>query len=687
MKLSKSGYQDIIGTETIVVESGKIRTTFDLAGVPLGLWDVVVLNFHDSEIILAEGFKIEIGRIDVKANLIGRESIRLGREQTYHIIYENIGNLYADEYQSLVEFTEGVEYDLNISPPDSREIDWSQIPIGIEENGIIQVPLLLPTILPNSTNGLEFNLQVSTNSGTIQRSQLLTRQIPDIVSCFIKLKKIKLDAKLAAYKEVYSMILKKRTKAGVTDSEINLWVENNFLQIYTDHLTEISKKQIVQSIYHSMIDLLITVISEASPLVESVYEVGQLATDGLLIWAKMKEIEAWEQSFEAVGVNIRVVNSWDPNEKSGNFGVDSTKHFITNANNLKYLIYFENLDSATAAAQEIVIIDTLDKNLDWDTFSFDDIQFGSTVVDIPDSSKVFHTTIHLNDTTDVKIDATFNLVEGILKWHLQGVDMVYGGWGDILPPNVNSPEGEGHVSFTIKSKQELVSGMSIRNRASIIFDVNPPIITNEVFNTIDASPPSSAIQSISISQDPLQYELSWSGSDEENGSGLKDYTIYYSDNGSPYNTWLINTSNIKDVFYPEVDRVYRFYSVARDSVGNTEMQPDSFDVKIAADLPLGLDDERPLPKTFSISQNYPNPFNFSTTILFELPIYSNVKLEIYNILGQKIKTLLNDKKEAGYHRLVWDGQSDNGFRVTSGIYLLRLIANEYVEVKKAILLK
>ena len=89
-----------------------------------------------------------------------------------------------------------------------------------------------------------------------------------------------------------------------------------------------------------------------------------------------------------------------------------------------------------------------------------------------------------------------------------------------------------------------------------------------------------------------------------------------------------------------------------------------------------------LPTEFSLSQNYPNPFNPTTEINFALPKASNVRLDIYNIMGQKVATLVNRHLEAGFHTAVWDGT-----RVASGIYLYRLDADDFVDTKKMILLK
>lgn len=95
-----------------------------------------------------------------------------------------------------------------------------------------------------------------------------------------------------------------------------------------------------------------------------------------------------------------------------------------------------------------------------------------------------------------------------------------------------------------------------------------------------------------------------------------------------------------------------------------------------------------LPGEFALFPNFPNPFNPVTTIRYALPGAAKVDLEIYNLLGQKIVTLMRGaSRDAGYHSAVWNGRDDAGGPVASGIYFLHLRAGEQRAVRKVILLK
>ncbi|MDH5771031.1 MAG: Ig-like domain repeat protein, partial [Candidatus Bathyarchaeota archaeon] len=243
----------------------------------------------------------------------------------------------------------------------------------------------------------------------------------------------------------------------------------------------------------------------------------------------------------------RVGHSFDPNDKAGPSGFGSQR-FIPLGRELLYIIFFENLENATAPAEDIVITDQLDSDLDWSTLKFGEIshsQYAST---------------------------NFNSTTGTITWTFTGIN---------LPPNKNPPEGEGWVIFTIKPKPNLSSGTEIRNKATIVFDINPPMDTPEFLNTIDSQPPSSSVNSLP-SQQPLSFEVGWSGTDDA-GSGIRDYTIYVSDNDGPCTPWLPRVTNQSAKFTGEIGHTYAFYSIARDNAYNTEEPPTLPDTTVTMD--------------------------------------------------------------------------------------------------------
>jgi hypothetical protein len=92
-----------------------------------------------------------------------------------------------------------------------------------------------------------------------------------------------------------------------------------------------------------------------------------------------------------------------------------------------------------------------------------------------------------------------------------------------------------------------------------------------------------------------------------------------------------------------------------------------------------------LPTEYKLAQNFPNPFNPSTKISYQLPISSEIEISIYNILGQRVATMVSDSQEAGYYQLEWNGLNRSDQQVSSGIYFLHLQTKQFSKTIKMIL--
>lgn len=102
---------------------------------------------------------------------------------------------------------------------------------------------------------------------------------------------------------------------------------------------------------------------------------------------------------------------------------------------------------------------------------------------------------------------------------------------------------------------------------------------------------------------------------------------------------------------------------------------------------LSADEDLMFPLVTELKHNYPNPFNPATTIAFSLETASDVTVEIYNIRGQKVNILLNEKLPAGNHSVIWDGRDSSGRSVSSGVYLYRMVTPEYNSIRRMLFLK
>ena len=106
------------------------------------------------------------------------------------------------------------------------------------------------------------------------------------------------------------------------------------------------------------------------------------------------------------------------------------------------------------------------------------------------------------------------------------------------------------------------------------------------------------------------------------------------------------------------------------------------------DAQTGVEQEKnSVPVLYELQNAYPNPFNPSTSIQYSIPVSNHVKVEVFNIMGQKIRTLVNKNEPAGIHSVTWDAKNDVGTKASTGIYFIRMQSSHFKSVKKVTLIK
>ncbi len=119
---------------------------------------------------------------------------------------------------------------------------------------------------------------------------------------------------------------------------------------------------------------------------------------------------------------------------------------------------------------------------------------------------------------------------------------------------------------------------------------------------------------------------------------------------------------------------------------NYQLMPRQYSDFVEVETGITEKDDN-LPDCFALGGNYPNPFNPTTSIKFAAPHSGVVKIDIYDLMGRRVKKLLNENIAAGHHEIFWDGRNDNGDEVASGIYFYRMRADDFSAVKKMTVLK
>lgn len=239
-----------------------------------------------------------------------------------------------------------------------------------------------------------------------------------------------------------------------------------------------------------------------------------------------------------IGCN-QIVRSWDPNEMCGPVGAGE-ENWIGQTSTVDYRILFENKKEATAPAYRIRISDELDP----DVFDLSSVRFG--------------TTSHEGVDYNWKMTRDGNR----LFWDIEGIE---------LPPNVNAPEGEGYVTFSIDLKPGLGNMTQIKNKATIIFDYNEPIETNEYVNTLDLNEPVATMTSATEKGGVITVKCK--AADAE--SGVRSYMFFVSVNDEPFEYIGDSTEPVYELEMGEesVASDFKFYALAVDNVGNTQQMP------------------------------------------------------------------------------------------------------------------
>ena len=272
----------------------------------------------------------------------------------------------------------------------------------------------------------------------------------------------------------------------------------------------------------------------------------------------------------------------DPNALVGPPGV-GLRRWIMGEQTMTYIVGFNNEPAATAPAQRIVVNQPLSLSLNLSTIRL----LGMTIpngsgtsavqVSIPPGSfnpavglNDFKTTIDLRPTQNllVNVDAALNLSTRSLTWTFTSIDPVTG-----MPPlNLLDgflPKGTGgSVAFAVIPSQDLSTTSPISEKASVVFDSNAAVSTPTWTNTIDNTSPISKVAPLPSRESHTSFPVSWSGTDV--GSGIQSFTIYVSDNGRGFTPWLTSTPAMRGSYSGLAGHTYRFYSVARDFVGNVE---------------------------------------------------------------------------------------------------------------------
>jgi hypothetical protein len=281
--------------------------------------------------------------------------------------------------------------------------------------------------------------------------------------------------------------------------------------------------------------------------------------------------------------DTKVRSSRDPNSIEATYDYDTTQHYYKPAKSITYTVNFENSPQASKAAAKVMIIDTLSKKLNFKSVKITGFTIEDSVYKIPDFRNQYTTTVNRISQSGVRVrlNAMVDTVKGILNASFESLDPATNNLVSdttllgFLQPHTGSQKGQGSITFEITplAKSNLDS---FSNKASIYFDYNDPIATNNFINTIDSFAPTGKIVKYKLLSDST-FRLYFTGKDNE--SGVNGYDLLFSVNKGAYKHYgSIKADSLKVI--GNKDSLYDFYVVPIDNVGNKQAKVAASEISV-----------------------------------------------------------------------------------------------------------
>ncbi len=272
------------------------------------------------------------------------------------------------------------------------------------------------------------------------------------------------------------------------------------------------------------------------------------------------------------------IQSKDPNAIIGPDGYGTPK-WISISQPMPYTILFENDKSASAPAKYVKIIYPIAAKQAANTFQLADFGFNSLTFNVPSNTASYAARLDARDTLGLFVDvvAGYDVVNQYAFWEFTSIDPI-----TLLPINdptkgflllqdsSNNTSGHGFVNFKIKPVENANTLDTISAFAKIVFDSNDTIPTNYYKNTIDAFSPTSSITTLPAITNDSIVQIHYTGNDDVNGSGIRHYNLYVSDNGGAPILLYSQLRDLDTSYQGLNTHSYCFYATAVDFAGNVE---------------------------------------------------------------------------------------------------------------------
>ena len=618
--LVREGFDDFVAQGVFADSSGtELTAVFDFTEAESGEWDLVVRNDEGESTTAPGQFTILSGiQQQLCTELIGRSQIRVGRTQTYVVEVQNCGTIdipFAHINISVPD-TSGIQF-LNFENNDLvlDSLDWGDVDQTYVSDGRRYLPLYISNLEVGGRKPIQFKLKASLGQSAfiirvtgaiVGKAWFLEEQeraaeeirlfVLDDPNTPIEVMQLAQDPEMwwDRWKEVLEE-LGYQVSDSVSSNIGSLLKnrEHSSLHIPVGPRPAPPKKVVTYlGLFAGILDALFPNplslwLALTNLFVQISMDVAELKDNARAEELGPRDPNAQKPSPKELQVD-EPLTSTTPEDKFGPVGydpvdtlADSLQRFVSASQAFEYRIDFWNHEDATAPAQEVFIRDTLD--VDFDLFSLNFKEFGFLRWKRTfGGGQYFNTTVDLRPDMDLLVD-----VEGsvdpearAISWVFRSLDPATGELPDdplagFLPPIDSTGYQIGWVTYTIEPKESLPTGTTITNQARVNFDGvgpwNPAPKDAPFLNTLDVDVPTSQILPLATTQDAINFDIQWTGSDV--GTGILDYSVFVAEDGGSFTPWKVNTTDTAATFIGEPGKSYAFYSVARDHVGHLEAVP------------------------------------------------------------------------------------------------------------------
>jgi WD40 repeat protein/subtilase family serine protease len=507
------------------VSSSEVYALFNMEAVPEGVYDVGVSLRSGEEAVLEDGLVVETtdGRPQLSVRISGPSLVRPGTWATYYITVYNSGRNDAIGAIVVVRIPAGTAYSIPGLPPVSAEAEaLGLLPHYEPGDGWRYIVLVVPHVPTQSSVTIRLMIQVPSDLDI--EAKAIGSLEPSGLGCLSETAS-NLEEQLSSFGiEVEGCRL-----------DLDEWLHDQMLELWSPFFPFPPAGQPPLAPFFPFPPVL------GLRLWEALSDCTGSAVETTIILEGVT-LASWsaDDCSSSDSQHVQAATAIDPNEKQSPAGFGEER-FVPRREAIPYTILFENLPSAQAYARQVVITDQLDPDLDWRTFEVGTISFrgGRYMVEAPPGQRFFQTEVQMREEDGglrVQILAGVDITTGQVTFRLTAIDPQTGEPPTspllgILPPNNEQREGEGFVTFRVKPKRTVPTGTVITNSATIVFDTEDPLTTNEVFNTVDALPPTTSVEVSASYTNRPSFMVRWSGADDEGGSGLRSYTVWVSVDG------------------------------------------------------------------------------------------------------------------------------------------------------------